>query len=193
LRSATARRVASSPTRRQRGRWAAGGAAVGTQSAEVEQRAYFRTAGLPGLSWVPRLGDQLEPYLAGRYPADGRPLYRREPIAIAFTEGFNTLVPVGHGPANQTPERQQQLAWTLAVERAAATDVDPVTETADDWLTAHAVPGAGEVRLRFTLVRTVIRRRPAMPMPSTRTARPSSSGSLHSLALPVMNRALFLS
>ena len=43
----------------------------GAQTAEVEQKAFFRTKGLPGLNAVPRVGDEVEPYVESRYPGPG--------------------------------------------------------------------------------------------------------------------------
>lgn len=164
-------------------------ATAGTQSTEVEQRAYFRTSGLPGLGWVPRIGDQLEPYVASRYPASGGLVYRREPIALAFHDGFNVLVPVGHGPGNATPERQQLLEWTLAVEHAAVTDVDPVSETGEDWLSTHVAPGTPPnwpvIVMSDDVVRSVVRIAPAQTpiAPALALAAPIS-GLVPSSVLP---------
>ena len=44
----------------------------GAQDAVVEQKAYFRTKGLPGLNAVARVGDEIEPYVEFVLSGSGR-------------------------------------------------------------------------------------------------------------------------
>ena len=61
----------------------------------MSQPAFFRTKGLPGLNASPNVGDELTPYVASTYPPDRSvPLYRNEPVALAFTEDMSNLLPV---------------------------------------------------------------------------------------------------
>ena len=110
------------------------------QNAEVDQKVYFRTKGLPGLNRVERIGDELEQYVESTYPgASPRRLYRSEAVNIAFNERFNSLLPVDRAPSPDNPdERNQILEWVLAVERVgSATTSDRITKTAPDWVVAH--------------------------------------------------------
>jgi hypothetical protein len=115
----------------------------GTQDATVEQKAFFRTKGLPGLNAVARVGDEIEPYVESRYPGPGAArLYRREPLAVAFSERFNILAPVNRGPAT-SEEAAQILEWVLAVEKVGGVlGFERISQTAEDWVMAHrgAVP-----------------------------------------------------
>ena len=117
-----------------------GYAASGKQDTRITQKAYFLTKGLPGLNAVRRIGDELEPYVESRYggPAPHR-LYRREPVALAFNEHFNILVPVDRVPSPSAPaERNQLLEWTLAVERVAGGgEARRVSVTSADWVVEH--------------------------------------------------------
>jgi hypothetical protein len=110
----------------------------GAQDATVEQKAYFRTKGLPGLNAVARVGDEIEPYVESRYPGPGAArLYRREPLAVAFTERFNILAPVQRAPST-ADEANQILEWVLAVEKVGGvTAFERITQTAADWVLAH--------------------------------------------------------
>jgi hypothetical protein len=110
----------------------------GAQDATVEQKAFFRTKGLPGLNAVARVGDEIEPYVAARYPGPGDTrLYRRESLAVAFTERFNILVPVNRTPST-AEEANQILEWVLAVEKVGGvTGFERITQTAEDWVVAH--------------------------------------------------------
>jgi hypothetical protein len=110
----------------------------GAQTAEIEQKAYFRTKGLPGLNAVARVGDEIEPYVESRYPGPGTArLYRLEPLAVAFTERFNILVPVAR-TTSPAEEANQILEWVLAVEKVGGvTGFERVTKTAEDWVVMH--------------------------------------------------------
>lgn len=110
----------------------------GAQEATVEQKAYFRTKGLPGLNAVARVGDEVDPYVESRYPGPGGArLYRREPLAVAFNERFNILVPVNRAPST-ADEANQVLEWVLAVEKVGGvTGFERISQTAPDWVVAH--------------------------------------------------------
>jgi hypothetical protein len=110
----------------------------GAQTAEIEQKAFFRTKGLPGLNAVARVGDEVAPYVESRYPGPGAArLYRTEPLAVAFSERFNILVPVAR-TASTADEANQILEWVLAVEKVGgASGFERVTKTAEDWVVTH--------------------------------------------------------
>jgi hypothetical protein len=111
----------------------------GPQDAEVEQRAFFRTKGLPGLNAVARIGDELEPYVESVYPGPGLPLYRTEPLVVAFGEGLSTLVPIDRAPTPEDPEERHQLVeWALAVDKVGGrAGFERVSATSADWVVAH--------------------------------------------------------
>lgn len=117
---------------------------IGGQEARIEQKAYFRTKGLPGLNATARLGEELEPYLESVYPArspGGGPalLYRREPLILAMSERWNTFIPIDHTPSPGDPaERQQLLEWALAVDLLDGSGaMEPLSITSPDWIVAH--------------------------------------------------------
>ena len=114
-------------------------AASGAQSTTLEQTAFFRTKGLPGLNAVAHVGEEIEPYVEHRYPHASDRLYRREALAVAFSERFNILAPVDRIPVPGTPlEATQLLEWSLAVEKGAgALGFERVSVTSADWLTTH--------------------------------------------------------
>ena len=99
-------------------------ASQGTRSLTVSEPVYFRTKGLPGLNSVTNVGDELLPYIDSTYPpARGIPLYREEPIVLAFTEGMSTLLPIDRIPApTDPPERTQVMELVLNVDRVVSTD-----------------------------------------------------------------------
>jgi hypothetical protein len=103
------------------------------QEAVVEQRAGFRTRGLPGLNAMASVGEELEPYVESVYPGTTpRLLYRSEPVVVAFNEQFNSLLPVDSTPTPSDPEeRTQLLEWVLAVDRA---DNVRLSVTSADWV-----------------------------------------------------------
>ena len=92
------------------------------QTAEVTQRAGFRTKGLPGLNAVETAGAELEPYVESVYPGANRLLYRSEPIVVAFDERFSSLLPVDRDPLpGALPEQTQLLEWVVAVAQGDGT------------------------------------------------------------------------
>ena len=113
--------------------------AQGDQDGVIEQKAYFRTQGLVGLNAVARVGDEVDPYVESQYPRAGDLLYRTEPLAIAFDERFDTLVPVDRSPSATDPEERQQLVeFVLAVDKiGGAEGLERITQTGEDWIVAH--------------------------------------------------------
>jgi len=138
------------------------------QEAVVVQRAGFRTRGLPGLNAVESPGTELEPYVESVSPGTVLPLYRSEPVVVAFDERFSTLLPVDRTPSPTDPaERAQLLEWVLAVEQA---DGRRLSVPTADWVVAHrgtAPPPRprGPRVIDDVLVRTTVRRAPS-PNPS---------------------------
>jgi hypothetical protein len=113
--------------------------ATGHQDGEIEQKAYFRTKGLVGFNAVARIGDEVDPYVESQYPRAGDLLYRKEPLAIAFDERFNTLLPVDRTPSATDPdERQQLVELVLAVDKVGGAEgLERITQTSEDWIVAH--------------------------------------------------------
>ena len=136
----------------------------GSKTLTLSQPAYFRTKGLLGLNASPNVGDELRPYVAEAYPANGTfLLYRTEPVALAFSEGMSNLLPVERVPApGDPPEKAQLMELTLCVERVASTEgVQRLTAPGEDWLTAHGGPVIIAPSPPFTsrdFVRAAIRR-----------------------------------
>lgn len=112
---------------------------TGTQSTLIDQRAFFRTKGLPGLNAVAFVGEEVEPYVESRYPHVADRLYRREALAVAFNERFNILAPVDRPLAPHAPlEADQLLEWSLAVEKpTSALGFERVSVTSPDWISTH--------------------------------------------------------
>jgi hypothetical protein len=105
------------------------------QTAEVTQRAGFRTKGLPGLNAVATAGAELEPYVESVYPGPTGLLYRSEPIIVAFDERFSSLLPVDRDPLpGAVPEQTQLLEWVVAVARG---DGTRLSAPSADWVLAH--------------------------------------------------------
>jgi hypothetical protein len=107
------------------------------QLAEVRQKFFFQTKGLPGLNAVDRIGDEVEPYVESYYPRQApQTLYRSEPLTLAFNERFNILAPLVRETEPDAPlERRQVLEWVMAVEKMG--DVDDgqrITQTSADWI-----------------------------------------------------------
>lgn len=92
---------------------------TGAQEAEMVQRAYFRTKGMVGLNWVDHIGQEVEPYVEAIFPRPDLPIiYREEPIAMAFREQFNILLPVDRSiDPNNPAELNQVLEWDLTVDK----------------------------------------------------------------------------
>jgi hypothetical protein len=117
---------------------------TGAQQAEVVQRAYFRTKGMVGLNYGDHVGHEIEPYLETTYPrADRLIVYREEPVAMAFREQFNILLPVDRNidPSNPA-ELNQILEWDLTVDKQG----DPfghnrVSKSNPDWIVENRGTG----------------------------------------------------
>jgi hypothetical protein len=124
----------------------------GTRSLTLSEPLYFRTKGLPGLNAVANVGDELVPYVESTYPQSrSTPLYCAEPIALAFSEGMSTLLPVDRIPApTDPPEKSQVMELVLNVDRVVSTDgLKRLTVPTNDWITAHR---AGPPRKGWTAV-----------------------------------------
>jgi hypothetical protein len=116
-----------------------GYAAQGDQDGVIEQKAYFRTKGVVGFNAVARVGDEVDPYVESQYPRAGDVLYRKEPLAIAFDERFDTLAPVDRTPSATDPEERQQLVeFVLVVDKVGGAEgLERITQTEEDWIVAH--------------------------------------------------------
>jgi hypothetical protein len=115
----------------------------GSKTISLSQPSFFRTKGLPGLNATPNVGDELQPYVASTYPpARSVPLYRNEPVALAFTEDMSNLLPVDRVAApGDPPEKAQLMQLALSVDRVASTEgAVQLTSPGPDWLTAHGGP-----------------------------------------------------
>ncbi len=111
---------------------------TGDEEAFVEQKAFFRTKGLPGLNAVARVGDEIEPYVESVYPPPGTTLYRTEPLTLAFNERFSILAPIDRSPTPADPaERQTMMSWGLAVEKAGGDGLVRVSQPSADWIVGH--------------------------------------------------------
>jgi len=138
---------------------------TGPQEARIKQKAFFRTKGVPGLNAVARIGDELEPFVESRYPGSApRTLYRTEPVALAFNEKFNILLPVDRAPSPDNPaELNQLLEWVLAIDKVGyATGGERISQTGPDWVVAHRIiplpfPIRKAVVIDSTIVRPIIR------------------------------------
>jgi hypothetical protein len=118
----------------------------GSKTLTLAQPAYFRTKGLVGLNSAANVGDELRPYVASTYPQSGSfRLYRKEPVALAFTEDMSNLLPVDRSPApGDSPEKTQLMQLTLTVERVGSTEgLQRLSAADNDWLTAHGGPMVG--------------------------------------------------
>lgn len=116
----------------------------GAQQAEMVQRAYFRTKGMIGLNYGETVGHEIEPYLEAAYPHPGNPIvYREEPVAMAFNEQFNILLPVDRSPDPSKPEEfNQVLEWDLTVDKQG----DPfghnrISKSSADWIVENRGTG----------------------------------------------------
>jgi hypothetical protein len=94
---------------------------------------------LVGLNAVARVGDEVDPYVESQYPRAGDLLYRLEPLAIAFDDRFDTLLPVDRTPTATDPEERQQLVeLVLAVDKVGGAEgLERITQTGEDWIVAH--------------------------------------------------------
>ncbi|HEX3525973.1 MAG TPA: hypothetical protein VH988_02810, partial [Thermoanaerobaculia bacterium] len=114
--------------------------AQGRRSLELSQAFYFRTAGPPGLNAVPNTGDDLRHHVESTYPPTPALLvYRQEPVALAFTEGMSTVLPIDRAPKpGIVPERAQMLRLQLNVDRIASLDgLQRLTVPSEDWIEVH--------------------------------------------------------
>jgi hypothetical protein len=114
--------------------------ANGERSNNVSETLYFRTKGLPGLNSVANTGDEIEPYVESLYPPGKAVLlYREEPVAIAFSEGMSTLLPVDRVNApTDPPEKTQLMELVLNIDRiASTTGLARLTVPSGDWIDAH--------------------------------------------------------
>ncbi len=138
----------------------------GSKSLTIAEPAFFRTKGLLGLNASPNVGDELTPYVASTYPPNRSvPLYRSEPVALAFTEDMSNLLPVDRvAAAGDPPEKAQLMQLALSVDRVASTDgALRLTSPGDDWLTVHggAVVVAGRPPFRNSLFSSLAVRKAA--------------------------------
>ncbi len=111
---------------------------TGEQDGFVEQKAFFRTKGLPGLNAVARVGEELEPYVESVYPPPATTIYRTEAVALAFSERFNILAPIDRTPTAADPEeRRTMVRWALAIEKVSGDGLVRVSQTSPDWIVEH--------------------------------------------------------
>lgn len=112
-------------------------------SADVVEFVYVRTKGLPGLNAVERVGEEIEGYVRSAYAGGrGRLVYREEPVALAFAEGFHVAVPLAVRPPGSSAEQTQLLRMQLLVTPdLAGPSGSVVTTTAEDWVVAHRGTG----------------------------------------------------
>lgn len=109
-------------------------------SAEVPEYLYFKTKGLPGLNAVQRVGEEVEPYVAGAYGGGRGLLYRSEPVVVAFNEDFYVAVPLALRPAGTEDEHTALMRMQLLVRADTAVSANtPFTATSPDWIVAHRV------------------------------------------------------
>jgi hypothetical protein len=108
-------------------------------SADVEEFVYFPTKGLPGLNAVERVGEEIDPYVRNAYTGGrGGRVYREEPVALAFSEGFHVAVPMAVRPAGTSDEHTTLLRMDLLVTPDVAAAADTVfTATGTDWIVDH--------------------------------------------------------
>ena len=110
-------------------------------SADVQEFAYVRTKGLPGLNAVARVGEEIEAYVRSAYRRDEL-VYREEPVALAFAEGFHVAVPLAVRPPGSALEQTTLLRMQLLVTPdLAAAGGSVVTTTAEDWVVTHRGSG----------------------------------------------------
>jgi hypothetical protein len=116
----------------------------GERSTNLTELVYFRTKGLPGLNSVANVGDEIEPYIESLYPpAAAVLLYREEPVAVSFTEGMSSILPVDRVSApTDPPEKTQTMELVLNIDRVGSTKgLVRLTVPSPDWIDAHrAVP-----------------------------------------------------
>lgn len=116
-------------------------------AADVQEFVYVRTKGLPGLNAVVRVGEEIERYVRSAY-AGGRGglVYREEPVALAFSEGFHVAVPLAVRPPGSAEEQTTLLRMQLLVTPdLAAAQGTAFTTTAEDWIVTHRGSGVPPV------------------------------------------------
>jgi hypothetical protein len=111
----------------------------GELAKELQQKLFFVTKGLPGLNAVARVGDEFEPYVESRYPTAELPLYRSEPVILAFNERFDIFAALERPPsATDPPERKQSHDVVLAIEKVGGSGTERrISQTAPDWIVTH--------------------------------------------------------
>jgi len=111
------------------------------EAVETTEFAYFRTKGLPGLNAVADVGAEVRPHVASEYPDAAAPLYREEPVVIAFDDKYSVAVPLASRPPRPaSPERDVLLELELTVRPTIARETGtPFTASSPDWLTAHRI------------------------------------------------------
>jgi hypothetical protein len=115
-------------------------AAQGARSLQLSEPCYFCTKGLPGLNAAPSTGDDLRRHVESTYPpVRAVPLYREEPVALAFAEGMSSVLPIDRAPAlGAPPERAQMFPLLLNVDRVVSLDgLQRLTIPSDDWIADH--------------------------------------------------------
>ena len=112
-------------------------------AADVQEFVYVRTKGLPGLNAVTRVGEEIESYVRSAY-AGGRGglVYREEPVALAFSEGFHVAVPLAVRPPGSSAEQTMLMRMALLVTPdLAAAGGSAYTTTSEDWVVSHRGTG----------------------------------------------------
>ena len=112
----------------------------GERSSNLSEVVYFRTKGLPGLNAVTNTGDEIESYIESLYPpAQAALLYRAEPVALAFTEGMSSILPVDRVNApTDPPEKTQAMELALNIDRVGSpSGLARLTVPSGDWIDAH--------------------------------------------------------
>jgi len=116
-------------------------------SADVPEFLYFKTKGLPGLNQAQRVGEDVEQYVDGAYGGGRGFLYRREPVVLAFQEGFFVAVPLTLRPAGTFAEHTTLMQMQLVTRPDTALSAGtPFTATGPDWIVAHRST-VGDVRV----------------------------------------------
>ncbi|MED7924381.1 hypothetical protein SMD20_09070 [Nonomuraea sp. LP-02] len=111
---------------------------VPAERADVVEYVYFRTKGLPGLNATERTGAELDPYVHHLYRGGSGTLYREEPVAAVFTEGFQVAVPLTLRPGGSAEENLTvQRMHLVARSDTAAANATPFDTTSADWIALH--------------------------------------------------------
>ena len=119
-----------------------------SESVDVPEYVYFRTKGLPGLNAVPRVGEEVEPYVRGAYGGGQGLLYRREPVVLAFGEDFFVAVPLTLRPGGNAPESTTLMRMKLLIRAdASVSAATPFTSASPDWIIDHRGQGGEDPTL----------------------------------------------